>query len=133
MFAPGVPAVMVDFQSYDNLLASFVVSVYVLGYAFGPLVISPLSELYGRVPIYNGTNLGFITFTIACAVASDMNMLIGFRFLEGFFGSAVLTMGGGTISDLFKQEERGKAMAIWSMGPLLGTTKNHSALLFMFR
>lgn len=38
MFAPGVPQVMNDFHSESVDLASFVVSVYVLGYAFGPLV-----------------------------------------------------------------------------------------------
>ena len=38
MFAPAVPQVMKDFGSASEDLASFVVSVYVLGYAFGPLV-----------------------------------------------------------------------------------------------
>lgn len=38
IFAPGVPDLMADFRSDSNLLASFVVSVYVLGFAFGPLV-----------------------------------------------------------------------------------------------
>ena len=47
-------------------------------------------------------------------------MLIGLRLLEGAAGSAAITMGGGTIADLFVQQQRGTAMAIWSMGPLLG-------------
>lgn len=38
IFAPGVPDLMADFRSQSNLLASFVVSVYVLGFAFGPLI-----------------------------------------------------------------------------------------------
>lgn len=45
MFAPGVPDVMTEFHSQNEQLASFVVSVYILGYAFGPLLIAPLSEL----------------------------------------------------------------------------------------
>ncbi|MCJ1441759.1 MAG: hypothetical protein MMC23_002251 [Stictis urceolatum] len=120
MFAPGVPQVMSDFDSSSLLLSSFVVSVYVLGYAAGPIFIAPLSELYGRRALYNVTNVLFIVFTIACAVAGDLSQLVGFRFLEGLLGSAVLTMGGGTLADLFVQEERGRAMAIWSSGPLLG-------------
>jgi MFS family permease len=47
-------------------------------------------------------------------------MLIGFRFLAGMFGSTPITIGSGTISDMFRTEERGAAMAIWSIGPLLG-------------
>lgn len=38
IFAPGIPDLMADFRSNSNLLASFVVSVYVLGFAFGPLI-----------------------------------------------------------------------------------------------
>lgn len=120
MFAPGVPQVMKEFNSTNQELAGFVVSVYILGYAFGPLLIAPLSELYGRLPLYHSCNVGFVISTIACAVSSNLNMLIGFRFLEGTFGSAALTLGGGSIADMIIQEKRGAAMAIWAMGPLLG-------------
>ena len=120
MFAPGIPGVLKNFNEPYSLLATFVVSVYVLGYAIGPLILSPMSECYGRQPVYHTTNVLFIVFTIACAVASNFNMLIAFRFFEGCFGSAVITMGGGTIADLFSQAERGRAMALWSLGPLMG-------------
>ena len=120
MFAPGVPEVLSDFHSTDALLGSFVVSIYILGYAVGPVIIAPLSEMYGRLWLYHSTNILFVAFTIACALSSNLNMLIGFRFLAGCAGSTVLTIGGGSIADLFKQEERGSATAIWSIGPLLG-------------
>ena len=120
MFAPGVPDVMADFKSNNVELASFVVSVYILGYAFGPMVIAPMSELYGRLPIYHICNVGFVIFTVACAVSSNLNMLIAFRFFEGLFGSAPLTIGGGSIADMIIQEKRGGMMAIWAMGPLMG-------------
>ena len=120
MFAPGVPEVLTEFKSDDQLLGSFVVSVYILGYAVGPLFIAPLSELYGRLVVYHTGNVLFITFTIACAVSSNLNMLIAFRFLEGCAGVVPLTIGGGTIADMIIQEKRGGAMALWAMGPLMG-------------
>jgi hypothetical protein len=120
MFAPGVPQLMAEFKSTNVLLASFVVSVYVLGFAFGPLFLAPLSEIYGRLPIYHVCNVGFLALTIACAVSTNLNMLIAFRFLEGVFGSAPLTNGGGTIADLFVQEKRGRAMSTFAMGPIVG-------------
>ena len=101
-------------------MATFVVSVYILGFAMGPLVIAPLSEMFGRVLIYNVCNALFTIFTIACALATNMNMLIGFRFLAGAVGVAPLTNGAGTIADMMAPEKRGGAMAIWAMGPLLG-------------
>lgn len=116
-FAPGVPEVMRDFHSTSNMLEGFMVSVYVLGFAFGPLIIAPLSEMYGRLPLYHSCNLLFIIFTIAAAVASNMGMFIVFRFFMGCFGGAPMVLGGGTIADLIPREQRGTAMAVWMMGP----------------
>lgn len=120
MFAPGIPQLMEEFHSDNVELASFVVSVFLLGFAFGPMVIAPMSEEYGRLPVYHVCNIGFVIFTIACAVSSNLNMLIAWRFFEGVFGSAPLTIGGGTIADIVVQEKRGGFMAIWAMGPLMG-------------
>lgn len=120
IFAPGVPALMRDLNSDSSSLASFVVSVYVLGFAFGPLLIAPLSEIYGRVPVYHGCNIGFVAFLAACALAPNLNALIVFRFISGAFGSCPLTNGGGSIADMIRQEKRGAAMATFSIGPLIG-------------
>jgi multidrug resistance protein len=120
MFAPGVEDVLREFHSTSSLLASFVVSVYVLGYCVGPLFVAPLSEIYGRVPVYNGSNIFYLIFTIACAVSSNLSMLIVFRFFAGAFGSTPISIGGGSLGDMFRVEERGAAVAIWSMGALIG-------------
>ncbi|UZP38112.1 hypothetical protein NXS19_005928 [Fusarium pseudograminearum] len=120
MFAPGVPDIMREFETSNRNVATFVVSVYVLGFAFGPLVAAPLSEIYGRAIIFNISNVLFLIMTIVTALSQNMPMLIIFRFLMGFCGSAPITNGSGTISDIFPVQERGKAMAVWAMGPLLG-------------
>lgn len=120
MFAPGVPDVIQEFHTRSQSLATFVVSVYILGFAMGPIVIAPLSEMYGRVPVYNACNVAFVAFTVACAVAPSMNSLIVFRFFAGCFGIAPITNGGGTIADMMPPEKRGAAMSIWAIGPLLG-------------
>jgi hypothetical protein len=83
MFAPGVPDVMETFHSTDNMLEGFMVSVYVLGFAFGPLIFAPLSELYGRLPVYHTCNCFFVVFTIAAGLSSHMTMFIVFRFFMG--------------------------------------------------
>ncbi|KAF1988651.1 MFS general substrate transporter [Aulographum hederae CBS 113979] len=120
MFAPGVPQLMEDYGSTNNLLAGFVVSVYVLGFAFGPLVIAPLSEMYGRLPLYHTCNVLFVIWNLACGFAPNLSSLIVFRFFAGTFGSAPLALGGGTIADMITQEHRGTAMALWMSGPTAG-------------
>jgi multidrug resistance protein len=120
MFAPGVPAVLKAFNSNSQILATFVVSVYLIGFAFGPLVVAPLSEIWGRYWVYCGGNVLFIIFAIACALSNSMGELIAFRFLHGIAGVVPLTIGGGSIADIMPVEKRGGAMAIWAIGPLLG-------------
>lgn len=93
MFAPGVPQLMEEFGSTNTLLAGFVVSVYVLGFAIGPLILAPASELVGRAIIYHICNVGFTVFSVACAVSTNLGMLIVFRFFQGCFGSAPVTNG----------------------------------------
>lgn len=120
MFAPGVPQLMQEFKSSNKELASFVVSVYILGFAVGPMVIAPMSELYGRKKLYQFCNVLFCAFTIVCGESVNLGMLLAFRFWAGCAGVAPLTIGAGSIGDLMAAEERGGAMAIFSLGPLLG-------------
>jgi multidrug resistance protein len=120
MVAPGVPEIMKEFKSTDETIASFIVSIYILGYAIGPLFLAPLSEVYGRLPVYHSCNILFVIWTIACAVAPNIGSLLFFRLMEGIAGSCPITIGGGSIADLFIQERRGGAMAIFALGPLLG-------------
>jgi hypothetical protein len=120
IFAPGVPELMTEFSSTNATLGSFVVTIYVLGLATGPIFFAPLSELYGRLPIQHIGNLGFLVWTIACALSTSLDMLIVFRLLQGIFAAVPLTNGGGVIADTVKQEERGFALAMFTFGLLAG-------------
>lgn len=126
MFAPGVSGVMKEFDNTSILLASFVVSIYLIGYAFGSLLCAPLSEVYGRIPVYRITSVLFIVFTIACATAPSLSSLIGFRFLAGSAGAAPLVLGGGSVADMYPREQRGGKRSIWLMGALIGPVVGRS-------
>ena len=120
ILATGIPQILADFNSTNAELGSLVVSVYLLGFAAGPLIIAPLSELYGRTPLYHICNTLFAILTVGCALGPSLNSEIALRFLQGCAGSAPLAIGGGTISDLIPQERRGKYMGIYALGPTLG-------------
>jgi multidrug resistance protein len=120
MLAPAVQLIMHDFHTTSSTFATFSVSIFVLGFASGPLLWAPLSELYGRVVIYNVTNVLFLLFTMLCAVAQNASTFLAFRFISGFAGVATITIGSGTIADLMPREERGRAVSIWSVGTILG-------------
>jgi MFS family permease len=111
---------MAEFGSTNTTLASFVVSIYLMGYAFGPLLIAPLSEIYGRMPLYNVCNLLFLVFSVACAVAPNLASLTVFRLLAGFAGCCPVAIGAGSVADMVRREKRGAAMSAWIVGPLFG-------------
>lgn len=107
MFAPAFPAVEKEFHSSNQALGSFVITIFVLGMALGPVIFAPLSELYGRVIIQHIANVGFLLFTIGIAVSTTEDMVIVFRLFQGAFSSVCLTNGGGIIADTIPQQQRG--------------------------
>ena len=111
---------MREFHNTSPEIEAFVVSIYNLGLAFGPLIIAPLSEVFGRVKLYHVSNVFFLLSVIACALAPNIRYLIAFRFISGTFGSVCMVNGGGTIADMVPQENRASTMAIFAVGPLLG-------------
>lgn len=103
-------------------------SLFVLGYAMGPSVFAPISELYGRrVPIIFSA-AGFGIFQTAVACAKDYQTLIISRFFSGFFGSAPLAITGAVFADMFDNKTRGVAVATFAAtlmngpfcGPMIG-------------
>ncbi|RYP28640.1 hypothetical protein DL767_007122 [Monosporascus sp. MG133] len=120
IFAPGISFINRDFHNTSQYLAAFSISVFVLGFAFGPLFLSPLSEIYGRRLILNLSNIFFVAFNLGCALAPNLNGLIAMRLLAGIGGSACLTIGSGVISDLFLPEQRGLAISVYGVGMLFG-------------
>ncbi|KAL4740006.1 hypothetical protein BDV11DRAFT_204616 [Aspergillus similis] len=120
MVAPALTTLARDLGITDAIESQLTLSIFVLAYAFGPLFLGPLSEIYGRVIILQLANLFYLVFNIACGVAKTKAQMIVFRFFAGLGGSAPLAIGGGVLSDCFRPEERGKSVAIYSLAPLLG-------------
>ena len=101
-------------------LALLPVTVFVIGFGVGPLVFAPLSELFGRKPVYTITLGLAVIFVIPCALSTNITMLIICRLIDGIAFSAPMTLVGGTLSDLWKNEERGVPMAAFSAAPFIG-------------
>lgn len=66
------------------------------------------------------SNLVYLIFNLACGFAQSPSQLLAFRFFAGLGGSGPLGIGAGVIGDIWRPEQRGKAVAIYSIGPLLG-------------
>ncbi|KAK2877259.1 hypothetical protein FQN49_001298 [Arthroderma sp. PD_2] len=120
MFAPGIKEMSEEFHITSPNLEAMTVSIYVLGFALGPLILAPLSELYGRLILFNLCNIGFFAFTAGCTFSTNIAMFLAFRFISGCAASGPMSIGGGTLADIIPQRQRGKAMALVILGPILG-------------
>ncbi|THV54242.1 hypothetical protein BGAL_0031g00160 [Botrytis galanthina] len=116
---PAVPRVMEEFHVTNELYSTLLVSIWELGEVFGPFLVGPLSEIYGRMPVYHVGNILFILCLTGGALSTNMSMLIAFRFLCGLVVCSV-TLGPSIVGDLFRKEDRGTAMSVAIAFPLLG-------------
>ena len=95
-------------------------SLMVIGFSLGPLIWSPVSDLYGRRVAYFLSMGLYVIFNIPCALAPNLGGLLVCRFLCGVFAAAPLCLVGGSIADMFPASTRGKAIAVFAWAPYAG-------------
>ncbi|KAJ6112034.1 bicyclomycin resistance protein [Penicillium sp. IBT 18751x] len=101
-------------------VATLGLSLFVFGFAVGPLLWAPLSETMGRQIPFFISFLALSLFLAGCACAQNIQTLLILRFLGGAFGSSPLTNAGGVISDMFVSRQRGLALLLFASTPYLG-------------
>ena len=120
MVAPALPAMSERFGVTNAVVSQLMLSIFVLAFAIGPLFWGPLSEMYGRIPVLQLSNLFYFIFNLAGGFSKTAAQMLVFRFLAGFGGSAPLAVGGGLLGDCWRPEQRGRAISVYSLAPLLG-------------
>ncbi|KAF4338368.1 major facilitator superfamily domain protein [Fusarium beomiforme] len=120
MFAPGAAIMQREFGFKSSTVEVMTITMASLGFALGQLFIPPMSEVFGRMPIYRASSIFYLGFTAGCARSTNVAEFLVFRLLTGMAAASYMSTGGGTVADLLPKEERGVAMAIFTAGPLFG-------------
>ncbi|KAJ5974589.1 major facilitator superfamily domain-containing protein [Penicillium waksmanii] len=88
------------------------VALFVLGWAFGPMIWAPISEVYGR-------RMGMLPavfilglFSIGTATSRSATAIFLTRFFGGIFASAPISNVPAALGDIFEPATRGNAMTI---------------------
>lgn len=133
MFAAAQPSLMYLYN-IGWTTSALATSLFVFGFASGPIIWGPLSEVYGRKTPLLISNFGFVCFSFAVATGKDIQTILICRFFAGFIGAAPLVIVPAIFADLFNEKVRSKALAIFAMAlfggpmiaPLMGgfTVKN---------
>jgi MFS family permease len=120
MYAPGIGSIVADLHISSERITTLAITLYVLGIAVGPILVSPLSEVYSRLPVYYASNLVFVAFIIGNTLSANVAEFLVFRFISGYASSVPIALGGGSIADLTPLAQRGLAITLFSLGPLTG-------------
>ncbi|KAF9894102.1 hypothetical protein FE257_009075 [Aspergillus nanangensis] len=118
-YTASVPR-MSEYFDTSKTVMTLGVTCYLIGMAVGVLIMAPLSELWGRWPIFLVNALCFTVMFLPSALATSAAGLIVVRFFSGLFGSAFVANSPGVIADMIDGEYRALAISIWSLGPLNG-------------
>jgi MFS family permease len=89
------------------------ISLYLIGFAAGPLFAAPLSEEYGRNALYIPFMVVFIVLQIGVARVQNIGGFLALRFLSGVAVSPPATLGAGTITDVLPQQPLTLGMESW--------------------
>lgn len=122
-YVTSIPAVMQRFNISQEV-AILGVTFTVLGFAAGPLVFGPASEIYGRQAVYRISGLFYSASGLGMAFAPNAPSLLIFRFLVGFFGASSINNVPASIGDYTTLVQRGQHSILYALmafgGPSLG-------------
>ncbi|PQE24376.1 polyamine transporter protein [Rutstroemia sp. NJR-2017a BVV2] len=106
-------------------------SLYVLGLAFGPMTLAPLSEYYGRTYLYVVPYGIFLLFLLGTALVQSIGGFLVLRFFSGLFASVTIANFGGTIADLWPRDQIGPAMSIFLWAAVCGSPSGYLLMSFV--
>jgi DHA2 family multidrug resistance protein len=99
---------------------SWVLTSYLVSSAIFMPLTGYFADILGRKKYLLVCIAGFVAASALCGVAMNLAQLVLFRLLQGVFGAALVPLSQAIMSDAFPPEERGKAMAIWGLGVMVG-------------
>lgn len=104
----------------NGTVALLVTSSFVLGFAVGALVLSPMSEVFGRKTLYLSTYAIFVVLSGVIGLVHSIELVIALRFLGGIAGSFTQAVAPAVIADIFATNERGFVLAFFTLAGLMG-------------
>ncbi len=110
--------------TYDEI--TWVLTSYITAAAIMTAPVGWLAARFGRKYLFITCLVGFTATSMLCGAAQSLVQMVAFRLLQGVFGAALVPLSQSTMMDIYPAEQRGKAMAIWGVGvmvgPILGPT-----------
>lgn len=122
MYLPALPSIGADLNA-DTVAVQMSLLVFFLSMGLAQIIVGPISDMVGRkAPLYAGLAV-FIIGSIGSALATSIEMLIAFRFLQGLGASAGMVVPRAVVRDLHTGTEAARLMSllmlVFSISPIL--------------
>jgi hypothetical protein len=119
-YTSGIPGMLKSFNIQSKTLVVLGITTYLMGLALGSVILAPLSEVFGRRPVYLIAHTIFVLLVIPSALAQNLATILTVRFFAALAGAAMISNSPGTVSDIVDDDSRALAFSIWSIGPMNG-------------
>ncbi|HTR70020.1 MAG TPA: MFS transporter [Mycobacteriales bacterium] len=113
----AAPQIARDFHASTTSL-QWIVGGYPLAIAVGLIIGGRLGDLVGRKTMFILGSIGFVGASVLCGLAPNSGVLIFARLVQGAFSAMMLPQGFGIIREVFPEQERQSAFAVF--GPVIG-------------
>jgi DHA2 family multidrug resistance protein len=99
---------------------TWVLTSYVIAAAIMTAPVGWMARRFGRKKLFVGCLIGFTLASMLCGAAQTLGQLVTFRLLQGMCGAAIAPLSQATMLDIYPFAKRAQAMAMFSMGVMLG-------------
>jgi DHA2 family multidrug resistance protein len=99
---------------------SWVLTSYLVSSAICMPLTGYFSDVLGRKRFLILSIAGFVIASALCGLAHSLVEIVVFRLLQGIFGAALVPLSQAIMADAYPPQERGKAMALWGLGVMVG-------------
>src|SRR3978361_395061 len=104
--------------TFDEI--TWVLTSYITAAAIMTAPVGWLASRFGRKYLFITCLIGFTITSMMCGAAQSLTQMVVFRLLQGVFGAVLVPLSQSTMMDIYPIEQRGKAMAIWGGGVMVG-------------
>ncbi|MGE3904479.1 MAG: Bcr/CflA family multidrug efflux MFS transporter [Reyranellaceae bacterium] len=111
MYLPSFP-MLTGALATDASRVQLTLSAFLLGFGLSPLVYGPLADRFGRRPTLMVAATLYIGASALCAMATEIDQLIAFRFLQALGAGGAPVIVRAIIRDLYSHNEAARTMSL---------------------
>ncbi|KAB8077691.1 major facilitator superfamily domain-containing protein [Aspergillus leporis] len=120
IYTSSIPGVSKAFDIHLPVIPTLGITTYLIGTGAGSLIQAPLSEVFGRRPIYLVSMVVFTLLILPCSLATSIAEILVIRFFGGVFGAATISNAPGSLVDIYPPDKLAVGFSLWSIAPFNG-------------